>query len=206
MAHPAHAAIPGPSGGSDTWQTVCKTKEADKTLPRSHGAALGLLQIPKAVVETHPALRHPSARDEAALLFYRALLPPLTGPAGLGQAALAVAGAVQCPAVPVSMSPSPQESLTCSWQDQTSPVLLAKVHRKMNCKRISSPPPPPHTPQHFSPYRRRRRSSPKALTKAGGGPNGGRGLGGGLKEEFSNTEDDGQRLTTQHSAPRLTLN
>lgn len=64
----------------------------------------------------HPAPRHGSTRDEAALLPLPALPPPFMGPFGLGR---------PCPCVP-----HPWESRTCSRRDRTAPVLLAKVHRK----------------------------------------------------------------------------
>lgn len=87
----------GASGGSG-----CKTKRPIKPCPH--------LQLSW----KHPAPRHGSTRDEAALLPLPALPPPFMGPFGLGR-----------PCVP-----HPWKSRTCSRRDRTAPVLLAKVHRK----------------------------------------------------------------------------
>lgn len=93
-------AAPGPA-------LTCSKRSEKPEAKKKKPTAPAPLQIPKAVEETHGALRHPSARDEAALLFLRALPAPFAGPFGLGQAALAAAVAVRCPAVPVPTSPSP---------------------------------------------------------------------------------------------------
>lgn len=89
----------GASGGSG-----CKTKRPIKPCPH--------LQLSW----KHPAPRHGSTRDEAALLPLPALPPPFMGHFGLGR---------PCPCVL-----HPWKSRTCSRRDRTAPVLLAKVHRK----------------------------------------------------------------------------
>lgn len=100
---PAAAPTPGSSRGAPGG-SGCKTKGPIKPCPH--------LQLSW----KHPAPRHGSTRDEAALLPLPALPPPFMGPFGLGR---------PCPCVP-----HPWESRTCSRRDRTAPVLLAKVHRK----------------------------------------------------------------------------